>query len=207
MNKNIISNNCIAGFIYKLTDSIYDHPFMWSTIKYDSFVSLVDLYDSIDFSNATVESTILNRNYWGNTFSISIDNKLYASYIHHKQDDNARELEIRKERNGNNLYYYDMKNYVLCQYLERARRMTENGLKHPIFIFEKTGFYSDGQFASILYKATTYKKIVCLSPGISVDYSKVPQNTFIVNIPENKMVENKCAKHLVENYPDLLELR
>lgn len=207
MIKNLISNNCIAGYIYEFTNSIYDHPFMWSTIKYDSFNKLIDLYNEIDFNNINIQQTILNKKYWGNTFAINIDNKdIYINYIHHIQDDNIKKLEIKKERNGNNLYYYDMKNYLKNLYLKRSKRMTENKIKEPIFIIGKTGFYSDDEFYKLIYKKTIYKKIICLPPNFTIDMGGIYPNTYIINIPQDKLIEDKCATYLINNFKELLEI-
>jgi len=46
---NIISNNCLGGFIYKDFLQIkYENPFIFSLMDYDDFLYLLENYETID---------------------------------------------------------------------------------------------------------------------------------------------------------------
>lgn len=206
LNKHIISNNCLAGFIYRDLELRNQHPFIWSTLLHNDYVTLMDEYDKIDFNNFNVVPTMLQDQIKNGSFTVLIDNnKLKVSYVHYHQDNECKEIVSQ----GNDLYYNKMQSYVDELYKRRVNRMLENGLKQPIFLLVKNNYYSIDEFYDIAYKPTKYKKIVLLPYDYQIQLDKVPRNTYIVHIPSgiddwNLLI--KISNILVKDYPDLLEL-
>lgn len=208
--KYLISNNCTAAFIYQYSNIEFPHPFMWSTFTYYNFNKLLEEYDTIDFTNFTIVPTLINKairtntkHWWDDTLSVLVDNKkLCINYIHHHCKKDEKELR----RNGVNLYYYDMQNYLHNLYEKRVNRMYEIGKLEPIFIFNKTIVYTKDQFYKIAYKPTKYRKIVCFPYDYPIDFTRIPQNTVAIKLPKECHPEPKYAEYLLKNYKDLLEL-
>ncbi len=208
IKKNIISNNCTSGFIYKDLSCTYMNPFIWSTFTYYNFNLLMDCYDSLNFTDFSIEESLLTKAYktnrWKDTLSVLIDNRqLCVNYIHYHQDN----TKLKIEKKGVDLYYYDIKNHLHEVFTRRVRRMVENGLNEPIFILNKTIFYTNDEFYNIAYKPTKYKKIVCFPFNFKVDESRIPENTHTVILPQEVDVEPKYARYLIDKYPELIEIK
>ena len=53
---NIITNNCLGGFIYRdILKTEYQNPFIWTGIEIEKFIDFVDNFDKIDFTNVMIE--------------------------------------------------------------------------------------------------------------------------------------------------------
>lgn len=49
---NIITNNCLGGFIYRdILKTEYQNPFIWTYIKTNEFIFLCENYNKINFHN------------------------------------------------------------------------------------------------------------------------------------------------------------
>jgi uncharacterized protein (DUF1919 family) len=46
---NIVSNSCIGALLYKQCHNTFNNPFMWNVIDFDSFVYLIENWNTIDF--------------------------------------------------------------------------------------------------------------------------------------------------------------
>ena len=57
---NIISNNCVGGFLYNIKKEKYKNPFIWMRVTGESLKHLILDYDKIDFTN--YELTKDNKN-------------------------------------------------------------------------------------------------------------------------------------------------
>ena len=207
LSKYIISNNCTAGFIYRDLGLGNPHPFIWNTLLHDDFITLMDEYDNINFNSFKVVPTVLPNPIKNDSFSVLIDNnKLTISYVHYHQDNTSKEITPQ----AFDVYYDKMELYVSELYQRRVNRMLENGLKEPIFLLDKSKYYSRDEFYDIAYKPTKYKKIVLLPYDYQIQIDKVPLNTYIVHIPSgmDDWGRNiKLSNILVKDYQDLLEIQ
>lgn len=135
---NIISNNCIGGYIYTETKTMYNNPFMWTNILTPEFVNLVNSYNNIDFLNynITYEHTGWNDNgdLPKNTLvtTVHIDNLVDVYYTHHLYY--SKYDTIHKLTNGNRLLSNNMKDFVDEKYNSRIQRMIKVN-EPPIFIY------------------------------------------------------------------------
>ena len=202
--KIIISNNCVAGAIYRELGIKHANPFLWGTLTYENFDKLLDEYDNIDFTKFRVHPTTLFNTLGKATvdsiFGVDIDNKLCIAYTHHKQDSSHKEVY----RKGVDLLYSDMEHYIHALYQHRVKNMMELPDREPIFLFTRSSFYTLDEFFKIVYKPTKYKKFVVLDTGMSANPDKVPDNTYVISAPTQETTER--ARFLIKNYKWLLEL-
>lgn len=133
-NINIISHNCIGARIYQLKDMEYGNPFMWSVVSPDDFWYLYNHYNEIDFNNIKL-TKIKNDNV------IVIDEKINVYYIHYRFDKNAK-TPVRRIKDGVDVYYNKIDEYILEKYNNRVRRMLEQKIK-PIFIVSDREFVAN----------------------------------------------------------------
>lgn len=48
---NLISNCCLGAFIYEIKNEEFNNPFMWAMTNTDSFIYLMEHYDTINWDN------------------------------------------------------------------------------------------------------------------------------------------------------------
>lgn len=128
---NIISHNCIGARIYQQKNMEYGNPFMWSVIPPEDFWYLYNHYDDIDFSNIEL-TKIKNDNV------VIVDGKVKVYYVHYRFDKNAK-TPIQKIKDGVDIYYNKIDEYILEKYNSRLKRMLEQGVR-PIFIVSDREF-------------------------------------------------------------------
>lgn len=131
---NIISHNCIGGRIYQEKGLEYGNPFMWSIIPPDDFWYLYNHYDEIDFSKIVL-TKIKNDNV------IIIDNKIKVYFVHYRFDKNAK-TPTRRIKNGVDIYYNKIDEYIIEKYNKRLERMLVQKIK-PLFIVSDREFVSN----------------------------------------------------------------
>lgn len=122
---NIISNNCIGGFIYRdILKEKYKNPFIWTAITdRESFIDLCKNFDTVNFKNIshTIDTTTTeatNRN------ALLIDGK-YTLCFHRVWEDSRYEIPtvVKNWGAGINVCYKDPITYIREKYLERLARM------------------------------------------------------------------------------------
>lgn len=141
---NLISQNCLAAEIYKLTNCAYQNPFASTVIQFDSLKYLIENWDNIDFDNPKVELTEDNYPI------IVLNEKCRIEYVHYRQ---SNEFDIpRKE--GAYIFYKDCISFVLEKYNRRLERMKTNAEK-PMFCIcnfktiYKNSIYTQEQLAEL----------------------------------------------------------
>ena len=127
---NIISNNCVGGFLYNIKKEKYKNPFIWMRVTGESLKHLILDYDKIDFTNYE----LTKDNNWN--FSIIVDNYITIHYSHYKFD--AKYNKPTKVDNcirSNKIW-----EYIIEKYEVRCKEMVEK----PIFVIEAwNGMYND----------------------------------------------------------------
>ena len=134
---NIISHNCIGARVYQLKNMEYENPFMWSIIPPNDFWYLYNNYDSINFDNIRLTKI-------KNDYVIVIDDKIKVYYIHYRYDKNAK-VPTKRIRNGVDIYYDKIEDYILEKYKTRLERM-KNGPVKPIYIVSDREFVVNKEF-------------------------------------------------------------
>jgi uncharacterized protein (DUF1919 family) len=85
---NIISNDCVAGYIYtKQLKTEFINPFAWSSMNIDNFCNLIKNFDTINYQNINCQ-LIINKSGVCELGSIIpqiiIDNKVEVNYFHYQ---------------------------------------------------------------------------------------------------------------------------
>ena len=130
MLDNIISNVCIDGWLYQKLNKEFTNPFVWSMIRFDSFVKLIKNFNILNLSNIKLvkEDTQNDENEIHlNCYTIVIDNQIRIYFAHHIYDENYNTPTWI----NNKLYYNKMDEYLLEKYRLRLSRMQQC---LPIFI-------------------------------------------------------------------------
>ena len=112
----IISNNCFGGMCYKLTNTTYNNPFMFTIKKYTDMANL--LCNKINFANIKIVETELPV-IRGRGFDIIIDG-LIRLYFRHQIWDMQYDTPTKI---GVNIHYKYIYEYIVEKYLERCKRM------------------------------------------------------------------------------------
>ena len=166
---NIISNNCLAGYLYQQLKIPYSNPFIWTSIYGDSLETLVFNFDKINFSNYEICKD-KNWNFWFN-----VDDKIRIDFTHHKFDANANKCY----KKGSNLFYNKIWEYIVDKYDTRLCRMNEE----PVFVldFWKTQYKQKKHLCSL----KTLNEITYFEMWLNKNY---PYKTIIIQpfIKENK---------------------
>lgn len=116
---NIISNNCLSGFLYKdFLRQEFNNPFVWCVIDFTSMLYLVQHYEDIQFTNYELSKD----DNWN--FSIIIDKHVKVQYVHYKFRSSADMLCTNKNISGE-VYYNKIWEYIVDVYNKRLARMTE----------------------------------------------------------------------------------
>ena len=121
---NIISNNCLGGFIYRdILKCEYQNPFIWTSIFPDTFNELLTNFERINFQNVKiVRDTIISDN----NYLTILDNKykIYNSHIFlSKKDVVPRNAYDKVHVDWINVYYNKPEEYILSKFKNRTLRM------------------------------------------------------------------------------------
>lgn len=127
---NILSNNCLGGFIYRdILHVPYSNPFIWTLFDTDMFISFLSNYSSINFGNYTVKKRSEN---WDidDDFDTIIDNRYIIQNIHMHFDAHATVPTTVNDAKGiqrslwtNGVRYAFIWEYIADCYKKRVARM------------------------------------------------------------------------------------
>lgn len=117
---NIITNNCLGGFIYRdILKCEYQNPFIWTGIEIKQFIDLVDNFEKIDFNNVMIEKKGKD---FSNNFYIIIDDKYAVRNVHIYFDAN----ENIPKRKSDGVYYNKPWEYIYLKYIKRIKKMDKD---------------------------------------------------------------------------------
>lgn len=124
---NIITNNCLGGFIYKdILKEEYQNPFIWTLFDPDEYIDFIDNFDTINFDNYEL---IKEGNGLSNNFQLLIDCKYHLKFIHYNFEASADTPYIK----GVDVYYNRIWEYIVEKYITRLKRMKAQ--KTTVFIY------------------------------------------------------------------------
>ena len=122
---NVLSNNCLGGFIYRdILHSEYKNPFIWTFIEINSFIDFVDKFKTINFNNVIIDKE--GKEYKNNFITVIDDKYRFRNghIIFSKKDKTPR---IQPDRNTVlnhiNVYFNKPWEYILIKYENRKNRM------------------------------------------------------------------------------------
>jgi len=172
---NIISNNCVGGFLYNLNKEKYKNPFIWMRITGESLKTLITQYDKIDFRNYELQKD----NKWN--MYIIVDNKLKIHYSHYKfNKDYDKPTKVK-----DCIMYNKIWEYVIEKYEKHISVMNEA----PVFVIDAwEGMYNDEkeqfkekstkEFLNELLKNEFQYKIIIIHPYKDLVLSK--KNVYLI---------------------------
>jgi len=172
---NIITHNCLAGYLYKnCIKSEFENPFIWTVIDFNSMLKLILNWDNINFNNYE----LIKDNNWN--FSIIIDNNIKIQYVHYKFDKNINFID--KNGTGTDIKSNKIWEYIINVYEKRIKRMQIKKEK-PIFLIcnsktiFKDCFYTDEQL-KILEKYKNVYIFKNLENNETEDNAKIIYNNY-----------------------------
>lgn len=134
MKNNIISNDCVGGYIYRdwlKLDNL--NPFIWSSIDLDNFCKVIASYNKIDFSNIKCELVFNDSGICkqGSMVpKITIDNDIEVYFFHYMYDTNF----LSPTKRSGYTMCENIISYTVDSYARRVKRMTEE----PVFVWDVT---------------------------------------------------------------------
>lgn len=181
---NIITNNCLGGFIYRdILKCEYQNPFIWTAIDHKDFLNFINDYEHIDFNNVKVVQI-------ENVYYTIIDNKYkFANrhIIYSEKDETPRNAYDGVHVDWVNVYYNKPNEYILEKYKNRLSRMKG---KPKLLIYAKN-YLTDEELNELANICETNKF-----------------NCLIFNerkIKENEFVKSYVIKHEDVWFPNLIK--
>jgi hypothetical protein len=145
---NIVTNNCIGGFIYRdILNCEYQNPFIWSLIF--NFNYFAQDFNNINFDNFK----LINSNNIPNGYELIIDNKYFIKYIHCYFDKTKTVPSIVDTC----VKYNKIDEYIIEKYLKRLKRMKK--LNSTVFIVADINIGND---AIIMYQLLSQKNKILI---------------------------------------------
>ena len=193
---NIISNNCLSGFLYRdILKSEYKNPFIWTSIFSDSFNELLNNFENINFQNVKV---IKENKQLDNSCLTIIDNKykIHNSHIFLSQKDTIpRNAYDNIHVDWVNVYYNKPDEYILTKFKNRVLRM-DNDIRVCMYDANSYGFTIEN-IKSIIKTCNMkkYKSLIFTEKEIEENLENVKiihikhSDPWIINLYNNYMNE------------------
>lgn len=146
MRYNIISNNCLGGFILRQLNLPFTNPFIWCVTPYHSIKHIMQHYDTIDWFKINLCESSIKQN----TFVLTIDNAIHLHFVHHywitkSSNDPSKNCEVSP-------YIYET---IVSNYFRRVKRMLLSK-QDPVFIISPE-FYAPNKITYTDLKQTKTK--------------------------------------------------
>jgi uncharacterized protein (DUF1919 family) len=126
----LISNNCLAGFIYRdILKTKYTSPFIWTGIHPDDYIQIIDEFDKIDLTDIEL---VKEKDGLSNNFDILIYGK-YHVHNHHMWFDKDAKIPSTFGPNNCDIKYYKIWEYIFNNWIRRAKRCKLENKK--LFLF------------------------------------------------------------------------
>ena len=177
---NLISNCCLGAFIYEMQNEEFNNPFMWTMTNTDSFISLMEHYDNINWDSIDFDK--FQRSDGEKCYSIIVENKVRINYTHYLQG-KKEDHELVK---GRDVYDWRAYEYAFKKYQKRTERLLKKKEK-PVFLIlaELKGKYD--------YNLENLKRICEAKSRYKL--------LIITSFEELKKYENERIKIIIDKHP------
>ena len=116
----LISNNCLAGFVYqKILKREYNSPTIFTLIEPDEYVSMIENFENINFENWELKNTSKELS---NNFEIVIDDKYHLQH-HHFYFDKKYDKPTKIHSQYVDIHYNKIWEYICERYVKHIKRM------------------------------------------------------------------------------------
>ncbi len=145
---NLISNCCIAGYLYQQLNEEFKNPFQWCFISPSDLIFLIRNYKKINFSKTNFSISKEHKN----SVICDVDSRIRLKYIHYIYD-----KDITFKQSNHNIKSNRIIEYSANKYKERLKRMSEK----PVFLYvDKIHQSYTGDSLDFIKTETEYKKIL-----------------------------------------------
>ena len=126
---NLICNNCVGARFYRVMGWQFTNPFMWSSIRPNDFVTLVNDFNKIDLKDVSFGLEKWYKNDY-QTVVVTLSNGVKIHFIHYIQDDSANKI-ISKNGDSVSIRHKNILEFAREKWFIRLNRMNED----PIFLY------------------------------------------------------------------------
>lgn len=190
----IISNNCLGGFIYRFLNKEFNNPFIWSLILNPYFEELIENLKTINYNDFTLNKSTKKLD----TFNLLINNKIKLDYIHYHFNENFNKPTIcdkygKPDKTGVDVYYNKIWEYIVEKYLNRLNRMDLNDDICIVVEDTKEHRYNINKIIDIVKKCN-YKLILITNQYIEKNINNkmlILKHPTDLNSPHNCMLTYK----------------
>lgn len=182
-----IGTNCVSSRIYEKLHIPFNNPLCWGRMIYTDFKKLLTNWENINFDNINISK--LNNSH------ILIDNQIDFFYQHYKYDKNYE----TPTKNGIDIFYKKIYQYIFEKYFERLQRMDKNDKKTYILhqqITQNEYQITDDECLDFINTKTTHQKILATPYKKFLKYSKDNLKIFIV---DEKETTGNIANLIIKN--------
>ena len=173
---NLISNCCVAGYLYKIYNKQFLNPFQWCFIEPKDLILLMRKYNIINYNNIDLVKSTEHKD----TYVLIVDNIIKLKFIHYIEDKNVVFKKISHNVKSNKI-----KEYIIQKYKERLKRMFK---EKPIFIYIDNLHKSTENSAwEFIKEKTKFKRILITNNHSLIKYRN--ENLMII-IDDNKPQTN-----------------
>ena len=188
----IIGNNCCGGNFYQKKGILYNNPFIWMVVPYDSMAILMTQFSSIRWEKIALRPSSLRPN----TFILNVDNKIDIHYVHHEYNPNYSTPTLIKNSFGSHLASSQIWTYVVKKYVQRVKEMAETNM-HPMFIVHDQVWGDQKLTIDDLIKIKcNYKRVFVTDHYPQFNYDK--ENTKIIYSAPRLLPEPMIHKYFSE---------
>ena len=191
-NINIITNNCLGGFIYRdIFKCKYQNPFIWTLFEINDFIDFINNFEKINFNNITIDKNGIDLN---NNFITVIDNKYRLKNPHIKFDKNF-DKPTKSTKYPWYIYYNKPWEYIFEKYNKRLALMKG---KPKFLIYEPE--ITEKQIEKLIDICEKHKYKCCIITNKNVIETKyINKIEFETNNLEwEKDLIPKCKKKIIE---------
>lgn len=167
---NIISNDCMGGFIYRNAKAQFNNPFMWTYVMYDDMLYFMNNWDSIDWKNFIV----LKDDSW--KMYVQFNGAANIHCLHYHFDARFDKPHVY----GHDVFHNHIWEYIHEKFTARISRMNET----PTFVFEWLNWLGcdKEKFESFIKQDFKYKTIVFIPYAEYKDFKK--DNLLVIYDPK-----------------------
>lgn len=183
---NIISNCCAGGEFYKrIYKTQYNNPFIWSMVTADDFITFLKNYGKIDYKKYKLKP-VEGEDY----FAVEVDNKFDIVYTHYHYKN------VDKTVHNVDVYYRDIKKYIIEKYLDRTNRMLSLHEDPEFFIISYTKYKYNYTYDKTVKIIDLIKDLGFKCTIITQYYSLLDKSTDKIKIIYDKNVSKES-----DNFP------